>query len=221
MSRNLKFAEGEHYHVYNRGTDKRKIFSSRKDYERFIVLLYLANDQSLVHISNYQGSTLIEMLATSQDNPLVDIEAYCLMPNHFHLLLHEKTESGISIFMHKLSTAYTMYFNRKYNRSGNLFQGRFKAKHASNDNYLKYLLAYIHLNPIKLIDKDWKTNGITNRKKALEFLKNYKFSSFDEYLKSKRLEGKIVNTNSLPKYFEQEASFDMLIEYWLNYNSEI
>jgi len=221
MSRNFKFATGEHYHIYNRGTDKRKIFSSRKDYERFIALLYLANDKGMMHISNYQGSTLIEMLDTPQDSSLVNIEAYCLMPNHFHLLLHEKIDDGISIFMHKLSTAYTMYFNRKYDRTGSLFQGRFKAKHANDDNYLKYLIAYIHLNPIKLMQTDWKTAGIKNTGAASDFIKQFRFSSYGEYFGIKRPENKIVEKNNLPEYFEHKLSFDQFIKDWLNFKETV
>lgn len=221
MNRNFVFATGEHYHIYNRGTDKRKIFSSKKDYERFVALLYLANDQSVVHMSNYQGSTLMELLSEPKENTLVDIEAYCLMPNHFHLLIHEKNEGGISTFMHKLSTAYTMYFNRKYNRSGNLFQGRFKAKHADNDNYLKYLIAYIHLNPIALIEPKWKEEGVKNIRKASSFLAQYKLSSYNEYLDLKRAENKILERKTLPEYFDNRLSFDQFIKDWLEFKDAI
>ncbi len=82
----------------------------------------------------------MEFLSLPRGNQLVSIGAYCLMSNHLHLLLREEEESGISLFMQKVSTAYTMYFNRKYKRTGSLFAGRFKAQHAGNDNYLKYLL---------------------------------------------------------------------------------
>jgi len=107
-----------------------------------------------------QGSTLYDLKKINRGEQLVNIVTYCLMSNHFHLLIYEKTEGGISKFMQKVTTAYTMYFNKSKQRTGALFQGKFKAKHASiNDNYLKYLVAYIHLNPIKLIDAQWKENG--------------------------------------------------------------
>jgi putative transposase len=128
------------------------------------------------------------LLETDRGKNLVDIGAYCLMPNHFHLLLKEKTENGISLFMQKLMTAYTMYFNKKNGRNGALFQGTFKAEHLANDNYLKYMYSYIHLNPIKLIDPTWRENGIKNQSKTEKFLEQYKHSSYSEYINIDRKE---------------------------------
>ena len=159
MSRLINFfAIGEFYHIYNRGTDKRLIFKDNIDRNRFISLLYLCNSQSAIHRSNFNTSSLNELLNIPREEPLVDIGAYCIMSNHFHLLVHERIENGISLFMQKLSTAYTMYFNKRYERSGALFQGRFKAKHLDSDNYLKYIFAYIHLNPVEIIDNGWKNH---------------------------------------------------------------
>ncbi|MBI5140415.1 MAG: transposase [Candidatus Vogelbacteria bacterium] len=81
---------------------------------------------------------------------LINIVAFYLMPNHFHLLLHERTEGGISKFMHRLSTAYTMFFNQKTGRTGALFEGRFKSKLIDSDAYLLKVIDYIHLNPQKI-----------------------------------------------------------------------
>src|SRR6185312_7588170 len=173
MGTRIPLAVKEIYHVYNRGTDKRKIFLDQKDYERFLALLYLSNGTTAVHISNYQGSTLMELLDLDKGEPLVDIAAYCIMPNHFHLLLHQKVDGGISKFMQKLTTGYTMYFNTKYERSGTLFQGKFKSKHAGEDRYLKYLLSYIHLNPQKRVD--------------------YPYSSYKDFVETERPESKILN----------------------------
>src|SRR3989338_5483185 len=100
------------------------------------------------------------------------------MPNHFHLLLKEIEMGGISQFMGKLSTAYSMYFNKKYERTGSLFEGRFKSSRIANDNYLHYLFAYIHLNPIKLIEPMWKEKGINDFARAKEFLGRYNYSSY-------------------------------------------
>ena len=91
------------------------------------------------------------------------------MPNHFHILVKEKIENGISKFMGKLTTGYSMYFNKRYDRTGSLFQGVFKSVHADSDEYLKYLFAYIHLNPIKLINPEWKENGIKDKNRANAF----------------------------------------------------
>ena len=222
MSRNVSFAPGEFYHLYNRGTEKRNIFSGRSDYERFLSLLYLSNSTERVHISNQQtsqrGSTSLELLARPRPGkPLVAIGAYCLMPNHFHLLVHEIEKGGISRFMQKLTTGYTMYFNVRYERSGALLQGRFKATHASEDRHLKYLIAYIHLNPIKLIEPKWRENGIKNQSRARKYLEEYQYSSYLDYLGEKRLQSDIINKNVLPKYFDTPKNFKENITSWLKY----
>jgi len=188
MTRKIFFVPGEFYHIYNRGTDKRVIFKNTKDYNRFVLLLYLCNSTKPVNIEAelQKGRTFLELMESNRGDELVDIGAYCLMPNHFHILIKEKNEKGISLFMKKLSTAYSMYFNKKYDRSGALFEGRFKAKHISDDAYLKYLFAYIHLNPIKIIDSEWKENGICNKSEAKIYLSKYEYSSYLDYLGKNR-----------------------------------
>lgn len=218
MSRNFEFSVGEYYHIYNRGTEKRNIFNSDYDRNRFLGLLYLCNNTESVHISNYQGSTLIDWLRLSRLKTIVDIGAYCLMPNHFHLLLREKSESGVGLFMQKISTAYTMYFNKKNDRTGSLFAGRYKAKHADRDEYLKYLISYIHLNPVKMINSKWKESGVQDIRKAKSFLEQYTFSSYFEFTKTKnRPESVIIDKQSLPEYFLIKNSFDETLKEWLTY----
>jgi putative transposase len=224
MSRSISFAPGEFYHLYNRGTEKRNIFSGRNDYERFLSLLYLSNSTERVHIENHQqskrGSTLLELLAEPRPGkPLVAIGAYCLMPNHFHFLVHEIEKGGISRFMQKLTTGYTMYFNVRYERTGALFQGKFKATHASEDQHLKYLMAYIHLNPIKLIDPKWRESGIKNQSQARKYLEEYQYSSYLDYLGEKRIQNVIVRGNALPKYFDSPKNFKEHVTDWLNYKT--
>lgn len=229
MSRNISIASGEFYHLYNRGTEKREIFSSEADFERFLALLYLCNTTEPVHIDDLQksqGRTSLESLfRIEHEKDLVDICAYCLMPNHFHLLVYEKEEQGISRFMQKLMTGYTMYFNKLYGRSGALFQGTFKATHADEDRYLKYLISYIHLNPVKLIDPQWKKNGILDRRSAEKYLHQYRYSSYLDYLNKfprgltsrKRIESKILNKEPLPDYFDGVRDFKTDIADWLEY----
>jgi putative transposase len=120
--------------------------------------------------------------------------------------------------MQKVSTAYVMYYNKKYCRSGSLFEGKFKSKHASSDRYLKYLFSYIHLNPLKLIDKDWKENGIKNKSKTDEFLNKFQYSSYVDYAqKNKRFFSLILNYSDFPKYFLSHTDFKNDIANWLNY----
>ena len=133
------------------------------------------------------------------------------MPNHFHILIHEKTEGGISTFIQKLSTAYSMYFNKKYERSGSLFQGKFKTKYIDNEPYFNWLFSYIHLNPIKISDPKWKENGITNLEKTKSFLSSYQYSSHVDYFIKKRPESAILNKDVFPDYFRQLNDVDDLV----------
>lgn len=217
MERKITITEGEFYHVYNRGVEKREIFSDRNDRERFLRLLFLANSTNPFNFRDLEGKGLIEI---DRGTPLVAIGSYCLMPNHFHLLIKEITSGGISSCMEKLSTGYSMYFNKKHTRVGPLFQGRFKAQHVDTDEYLKYLFAYIHLNPIKLIDTHWKENGIKNRAHAKRFLTGYRYSSYADFNGMKRDENEILTIDEFPAYFAEEHEFSHFINDWLSYNED-
>jgi putative transposase len=213
--RNLVFAEGEYYHVYNRGVEKRKIFLDKSDHKRFTRLLYAANSTTEVHVSNYQGISLMEM---PRGDTIVDIGAWCLMPNHFHLLLKEKSEKGISLFMKKLLTGYSMYFNAKNHRRGKLFEGKFSAKHLDSDNYLKYQYTYIHLNPVGIIERNWKEKVITDKPKTKKFLSSYPFSSYLDYVQNNnREESIILNKSAFPRYFQTFTEFNSMIDEWINF----
>ncbi len=219
MTRNTEFLMGEYYHLYNRGTDKRKIFINFGEYFRFSVLLYLCNSDIKVDIGDKlrQGLTLSELFQIEREKELVSIGSYCLMPNHFHILVHEKKEGGISLFMQKLQTAYTMYFNKKNDRNGALFQGTFKAQHVTKDTYLKYLFAYINLNPIKLIDSNWKENGVKDLYKVEKYLNNYKYSSYLDLVGIQRPENRILNLLEFPEYFDSKLEFKDFIKEWLSF----
>ena len=220
MGNREEFASDGIYHLYNRGTDKRSIFSSKSDHERFLALLYLCNNTEVVHISNHRGRTLMDWLALPRAETLVDIGAYCLMPNHFHLLVREKGEGDISHFMQKLMTGYTMYFNTRHERSGALMQGKFKSSYVDTDRYLKYLFSYIHLNPVKLIDPKWKETGIANRMKAQTHLENFRYSSYPDYCGANRPEGVIINKQAMLEYVELPTDFKTSVEEWLEHPSE-
>jgi len=217
MARKFKFSIGEYYHLYNRGTDKRLIFMDDTDKNHFIKLLFLCNSaRNFVSRDIPRGSTYVY----ERGEPLVEIVAYCLMPNHFHLLVHEKEDHGTSLFMQKLLTAYSMYFNTKQARTGTLFEGKFKAKHADTDEYLKYLLAYIHLNPVKLVEPKWKESGIQDRVIAQEFLNDYKYSSYLDWKGEVRSESKIINREALPEYFAEAKDFDAFMNDWFEFSRE-
>ena len=216
MQRKIEFAPEDYYHLYNRGVEKRKLFLDKVDYRRFVSLLYVANSVTPVHLSNYQGRSLLEIPKGEQ---LVSIGAWCLMPNHFHLLVREIKDGNISLFMKKLLTGYSMYFNTKNERKGALFEGNFYAKHLDTDNYLKYQYAYIHLNPIGIIDDGWKSKKIKNINKAKKFLSSFMHSSYLDYQQpnKNREESVILDTSNFPKYFETFLDFNDMIEEWINF----
>ena len=221
MERKFVFSEGEYYHVYNRGVERRDIFHDDPDRLRFHRMLHIANSTNPVVYKLIQRSPLDEIKIGER---LVAIGAYCLMPNHFHLLLKEITEGGISKFMEKLTTAYSKYYNKKHNHSGVLFQGRFKAEHVDNDEYLKYLFAYIHLNPVKLIEPRWRDDGIENSKAAKSYLSDYKHSSYLDYAKEhtgvSREELTILSREEFPEYFAEPRDFQDFVNDWLQFREE-
>jgi len=215
--RKVTFAPGEYYHLYNRGVDKRKIFTREADYERFVTLLYACNGTRGVDLDE-QGKDIATLLEKQVDRgePLIDICAYVLMPNHFHVMVREINEAGIGRFMHKFGVAYTSYFNKKYDRTGSLFQGTYKANHASKDPYCSYVISYIHLNPVKLVEPKWKKTGITNRALAEKFLSQYKYSSYLDYCGNNRTQTLILNKASLPTFYTSAGYFKKEIQIWLN-----
>lgn len=203
--RRIPLVSGEYYHIYNRGVDKKTIFLDKEDYFHFLKLLYICNSEKSITLRNIGDNF-------NRGETIVDIGAYCIMPNHFHLLCKEKIESGTTIFMRKLLTAYSMYFNKKYKRSGVLFQGRFKSEHANNNEYLKYLYAYIHLNPAKLKNSKWKEELNSNKEEIFNFIENYPYSSIYEYKTGKI---KILNPNQFPNYFPKYIDHAKELLTWL------
>jgi len=216
--RKVNFVQGEYYHIYNRGNNKQKIFHDNQDYNHFVSLLYLFNNVENLNLFHLSRSSSFDMYEVNIDDKLISIGAYCLMPNHFHVLITQLKEGGVSKFMLKVNTAYSMYYNKKYKRTGSLFEGKFKAEHINNNRYLKYIFSYIHLNPVKIIQKDWKEKGIINISKTVRYLNKYKYSSFLDYTGEERVQNKILNRKSFPDYFSNKKSFLNEIFEWLNYN---
>jgi putative transposase len=235
MKRKIEFSSFENYHIYNRGNDKRVIFHDIDDYDRFIKLLYLCNGDKKFNINDIKkNGDWDNCFQIDRGNTIVDIGAWCLMPNHFHLLIRESNlllearpqevsekRVGITVFMQRLLTGYSMYYNKKYNRIGTLFSGRFMAKHLSFDQYLKYQYAYIHLNPISIVEYGWKLKKILDKKNCKDFLNEYKYSSYLDYCGFKREQNAIINKNAFPEYFTKAVDFKDMIEEWLNFTPEI
>jgi len=222
MERKFDFSVDEFYYIYSRGVDKRIIFDDDNDRNRFIKLLFVCNhSQPIVFRDLIRNTSLKDIFDFPADKTLVDIGSYCLMSNHFHLLLYEKKDGGISAFMLKILTAYSTYYNKKHNRKGKLFDGNFQAKHLVDDRYLEYIYAYIHLNPVKIIYPNWKEEGgILDIKKAKNFIENYHYSSYDDYVGKNRKEAKILNKTAFPKYFESRGDFQKMLDFWLEFQRE-
>ncbi len=145
--RKTKIAEGEFYHIYNRGTDKRNIFSDQEDVDRFFQSMSEFNTMNPIG-SIYENSRL-KLKGKNKDNSdskLVDFVTYSLVENHYHFILKQISKKGIEKFIQRLGNGYTKYFNNKHKRSGALFQGKYKAKHIDSDDYLLHLSVYVNLN---------------------------------------------------------------------------
>lgn len=221
MQRKDPFVIGEYYHLYNRGIDKRIIFKSSSDFRRFIMLLYVANSSEPIRLDNLLNvlhKSYEEVLTYEREKPLVSIGAWCLMNNHFHILVKEETEGGISKFMKKLGTGYSMFFNIKYKRTGGLFGGPFKSKYISEDQYLKHLFGYIHLNPLGLEFSNWESSLINKQKPKTwkNFLGKYYYSSYQDYIGTKRPESNIMNRSVFPEYFSKSKDFNDFIDSYLS-----
>jgi len=214
--RKVAFLPGEYFHIYNRGNSKQKIFLDDEDRNRFIKLLYLSNTIDRIKFREQIVDANINAFDFIKGENIVSIGAYCLMPNHFHLYISPTRGVGeISLYINKICTSYSKYFNGKYKRSGSLFEGRFRAVHIEDDIQAKYLFSYIHLNPIKLITPKLKEGRISKNEKVVQFLSTYKWSSYLDYTGTKRKENLILSREKFPKYFSNIKSFNKEIFEWL------
>ena len=166
--RKVRFVNGEYYHIFNRGVEKRNVFTNQEDLDRFFQSMGEFNTitpiGSIYAASFRKKNNLLRSLA-SKSGKLVNFICYCLCPNHYHFILRQVADGGIAKFMHRLGSGYTNYFNEKYKRSGSLFQGTFQANHIDSDKYLLYTSVYVNLN--------YKVHQLTGN-----FLK----SSWEEYI---------------------------------------
>src|SRR3989344_6150445 len=215
--RRVPFAEGEWYHCYSRGIDKRVVFESRVEYERYLQLLYLCNSDKIFHRSDLHKASHAEVLSHPRGNPIVAVGAFSLMPSHPHLVLKEITSGGISKFIGRVNNAYTKYFNLKNGRIGNLLVHPFKAKHVSNDIYFKHLIRYILLNPAELFEPGWKEGRVKDFALLEKQLLAYVYSSIPDYWGKPRLEGAILDQNSMELLKEGLPSLRELLQETQNY----
>lgn len=173
--RKVVFRNDEIYHVFNRGLDRRSIFTDKNEFERVQKLIKFYKHKDIpIRFSqvNHQPIEIKERMLKNlyKSERIIDILAHCIMPNHFHFLLKQTDDKGISTFIANIANAYTKYFNTKHKRSGNLLEGVFKAVHIETEEQLIHVSRYIHLNPVaSSIIPDGE-------------LENYQWSSYPEYL---------------------------------------
>jgi len=219
MERKTIFEIGEFYHLFNRGVEKRIIFKNAADYKRFLVLLYICNGTAQIHISNEIGQrkNIEDLFNEDRGKPIVGIGAYCLMPNHFHLLITPLIKDGISKFMLKVQTGYSMYFNIKNERVGSLFQGPFRSQHIDNDRFLRYIFAYLHLNP-KLKKEAWSLLPKRMSTEIKKTIAQYPYSSLQEYLSGIY---KIVNPKPFPVEKSHICDYQTMVDDFIKFEQEV
>ena len=159
---------------------------SDDDRIRFIHDMYEFNDKAAAN-NTLRTSQMNDFVSRSLREPIVEIHGWCLMDNHYHLLLSELVEGGITLFIRRLNIGYAKFFNEKYKRVGALFQGRTKRIHIHSDAYFLHILHYIHLNPLDFLRgaENWRAREIENSKTAMRHLENYRWSSYLDYCDKK------------------------------------
>lgn len=174
---NVVFANEEIYHIFNRGIEKRPTFTDKREYSRAVLTIDFYRFANLplrlskALLLNQEERERLFTKIRNESKKLVDVICFCLMPNHFHFLLRQKMDNGISKFLKNLSDSYTRYFNTKHqNRNGALFQGTFKAVRIEDEEQLLHVHRYIHINPLV---------SFVVREDEVE---DYRWSSFPEYL---------------------------------------
>lgn len=211
--RKIIFAENQIYHVFNRGVERRIMFGNKREYQRALDLIDYYRFNNLPYryskyslLRNELRQSVLENLRKS-NNKMVDIIAFCLMPNHFHFLLKQLSPNGISQFTANFTNSYTKYFNTRHKRIGSLTQGLFKAVRIESDEQLLHITRYVHLNPVTayLID--------------IKHLNSYAWSSYPEYV------NKITNSISTPgeilNFFSSRQQYIHFVEDQVNYSREL
>lgn len=205
--KNIKITKGEYYHILNRGNNKQLIFKDDRDRIRFLFLiLYFQSSANFYHINRYVSCYLKnqtfnvpeKMINQIIETRYVEIVSFAFMPNHFHLIVREIEEGGISRFMQRTLNSHAKYSNTKYNSSGHLFQGPFKVIHIKDDNQLLYLSAYVHRNIREV--KEWKNK---------EHL--YPFSSYQDFIKENRW-GELLKPEIILDQFPNKEKYKLFVE---------
>lgn len=210
----------ELWHVLNRGVEGRNLFVDTQDYARFVHNLYEFNDSTpadnLWRLFDPSGMRdFVNPSFRKARELLVDIHGWTLMENHYHLLLSERVENGMSLFLRKLNVGYANYFNERYERKGTLFQGRTKKILIRSQSHFLYILHYLHLNPLDYLPEaqEWRfrsKGGIVNVNEALKYLDSYRWSSYLDYTSKKNFPSILTTSlfkDALGDYHESLNTF--------------
>src|SRR3989344_5791784 len=213
MARLETIVEGAHVHVLNRGVKKTPIYRQKSDLWRLLFNLFYLNSKDIPDNWNRvldkedQLRNFVWPKEWGKKVPLVSVLAYTIMPNHFHLILNETKIGGISKFMHKLTMSYSKHINAKYKESGTLFQGKFKSVIVDNDNYLRYLAAYVMVkNPFELYPKGGLEGAMKNFDDAWRWAIDYPFCSLADYA-GKREKSPILEKGLLGEIYSKPNDF--------------
>lgn len=208
------------YYTCTRSWDNTDIFLDEKDCARMKLLLYMCNTNTPLNIRDHfaRGLTYPDLWAMEYGKPIVEVGAWCLMPDRYYLALREIRDGGITRFMLKLSTAYSMYFNRKMARKGALIQSPYRSERVEGERHSGYIFSFVHLNPVGLLpgEAGWARVGIKNILSARDFLKKYQYSSLPDYMEQgRRAQSKIIKPEGFSwKYTSIEHLNDSLLD-WL------
>lgn len=229
--RKQQFANNEIYHIVSRGIDNNLIFKDVDDYYRGIFSLYEFNNAKAVTIRDRRKNRISQkknlsrgrasgqvsgQIIVDERDKLVDVLAFCFMPNHIHLLVKQLQDGGITKFMRKVGTGYGSYFNRKYARKGYVFQNRFTSVLVKDDVQLRIVFVYIHTNPSALVEAGWNDNP----GKVIKFLEKYKWSSYPDYLSKKNFPSVTERSFLLDLMREKKGCKEAVIS-WIKYKGEI
>lgn len=230
--RKQQFINGGIYHITLRRIDDSLLFKNIDDYYRGIFSIYEFNTTKPTTIQNRRkiraaikkvikkkNRGRVSIIIDERDK-LVEVLAFCFMPNHVHLLIKQLKDGGITKFMSKVGTGYAGYFNRKYKRKGYVFQNRFLSVRIKDNDQLETIFVYIHTNPVALVEPGWKEKGVKNPKKAAKFLENYKWSSYPDYLSKKNFPS-VTERDFILKVMGGERGCRKFVNGWLNYKGEI
>jgi putative transposase len=192
------FITGHYYHIYNRGVDKRDVFLTKRDIDRFVLSAKIFNKTKPVGSlrENLRIKTEVDRIR-EEDDVLVSIVCYCFNPNHFHFILKQEIDSGVSEFLKRLVGGYTRYFNKVYNRSGVLFQGKFKSKMIKEESYFLKIRPYVNAN--------YLVHDIPKEKSHLVLSSCTEYDSLRFDLVSKKEAIKLIDFYGNNKKFKSES----------------